>query len=72
MGYGGCKENKEHHIHFRLTDSEMRELEMASYLDNRTKSDTIRRAINYYLNLRKYEEERIMRAFKNEVIKTDE
>lgn len=46
---------KEHHIHLRLTDKELKELEMASYLDGRTKSDFIRRAIVYYLYLRERE-----------------
>lgn len=46
---------KENHIHLRLTDKELQELEVASYLDGRTKSDFIRRAINYYLYLREDE-----------------
>ena len=51
-------DRKENHIHLRLTDEEMRELEMASYLDGRTKSDFIRRALSYYLYLREAERER--------------
>lgn len=52
------KNRKENHIHLRLTDEEMRELEMASYLDGRSKSDFMRRALSYYLYLREQERER--------------
>lgn len=59
------KNRKEHNIHFRLTDAEMRELEIASYLDGRSKSDFIRRALNYYLYLRDQERERYEKAGKS-------
>jgi uncharacterized protein (DUF1778 family) len=52
------KNRKENHIHLRLTDEEMRDLEMASYLDGRSKSDFMRRALSYYLYLREQERER--------------
>ena len=48
------KEPKDQSIHFRMTSGEMRELEIASYLDNRSKSDYVRRALIFYYNLRKY------------------
>jgi hypothetical protein len=56
------KVRKENHIHLRLTDEEMKELEMASYLDGRSKSDFMRRALNYYLYLREQERERWEKA----------
>ena len=56
---------KENHIHLRLTDEEMRELEMSSYLDGRSKSDFMRRALNYYLYLRADERERYEKAGKS-------
>ena len=56
---------KENHIHLRLTDDEMKELEMASYLDGRSKSDFMRRALNYYLYLREDERERFEQAGKD-------
>ena len=56
------KDRKENHIHLRLTDDEMRELEMASYLDGRTKSDFIRRALNYYLYSKEDERKRYENA----------
>ena len=54
---------KENHVHLRLSDKEMQELEIASYLDGRTKSDFVRRAINYYLYLREQEKEKFEKVW---------
>jgi hypothetical protein len=48
---------KDHTIQVRLSAEDMRELEIASYLDDRTKSDHVRRAIRLYNFLRKNDPE---------------
>ena len=53
------KKRREHHLHFRLTDDENRELEIASYLDGRSKSDLMRRALNFYIHFRAEQNERL-------------
>lgn len=66
VNYVNKKEPKDQSIHFRMTNEEMRELEMASYLDNRTKSDFVRRTLNYYYHIKKYAPE-IIEEFEKEV-----
>lgn len=48
------KELRDHQIHFRMTDEDMQELDMASYLEDMTRSEYVRRALHFYFNLRKY------------------
>ena len=62
------KEPKDCGIHIRMTSEEMQELEMASYLSNRTKSDFMRRALKYYYAVRKDAPE-IIEEFEKEMKK---
>lgn len=45
------KERKNHALHFRLSKEEMDELRMASYLDDVSVSEYVRRALRVYCNL---------------------
>lgn len=48
------KTPKDHDIHIRVTESQMEFLENVSYLNNRTKSDMIWKALEFYHNLYRY------------------
>lgn len=48
------KERKDYQIHFRMTDEELNELDMVSYLCDTSKSELLRRALHFYLNLQKH------------------
>lgn len=62
------KELRDHQIHFRMTDEDMRELDMASYLEDMTRSEYVRRALHFYFNLRKYAPE-VIEEFEREMMK---
>ncbi len=64
----GKKEPKNCGIHIRMTKEDLNELEMASYLANRNKSDYVRRALNYYYAVKKNAPE-IIEEFEKEVKK---
>lgn len=49
------KENKTYMMHVRITDEELKELEAASYLDGRSKSEYMRRALKLYLYLKDFD-----------------
>lgn len=49
------KENKTYMMHVRITDEELKELEVASHLDGRSKSDYMRRALKLYLYLKDFD-----------------
>ena len=48
------KERRDQDMHLRMTKTEMAEIEMASYLADKSKSECIRRAISSYCKLLKY------------------
>lgn len=62
------KELRDHQIHFRMTDEDMQELDMASYLEDMTRSECVRRALHFYFNLRKYAPE-VIEEFEREMMK---
>lgn len=55
--YNKGEKRKDYIVQVRLSEEDLRELEIASYLDDRTKSDHIRRAIHLYNFLRKNDPE---------------
>jgi hypothetical protein len=48
------KENKRNVIQCRLSEEDAAELDMASYLDDMSRSEYVRRALRVYCNLRKH------------------
>jgi len=44
------KERKSHEIHLRITKTEFDELELASYENDKSKSDIIRKALKMYIS----------------------
>lgn len=54
MGDEEKKERKKYDMHLRITKTEFDELEMASYLTDKSKSECIRRAISSYCKLLRY------------------
>lgn len=47
------KEKKDQNLHIRLTKSQLDFIEMVSYEDDKTKTDMILKAVEFYHNLKK-------------------